>query len=1781
MVKPLLWRKLTIVVFTAMLVVGCMPFGLGLQTAFGADSTSDAPATEKQLLDNGDGTYTLALSVTGESSTSSTTKVTKANVVLVLDTSNSMNNRISGGGTRLDAEKDALTKKDGIIDNLLKQNVPGDSVKSDIIEVGIVNFGGAGSKALDPTTEATKLKDTINGLQTTTGTNWEEGLRLAKTMADGYKQAQPDEDVYVIFLTDGEPTTHYNDHSVNTNYAEEWGYAKDDARGIVTAGYHFYGLFTWGTSGSTHYLSSLVQYAYTGRGDPNTALDDKYKQYYTDASDTKKLIEALNQIVSEITSTVGYTNVDLDDGVTEMTATNLKTAVDGKVTGLKYYRSGGPYSTTANNGLGEEWADAPAATVKNGTVDWDLGNLVLEDKVTYTVTFVVWPKQESVDLVADLNNGIRSYDSLSDDEKAQIKESGGKYSLKTNTDYPTVTYSTVTTTTVDGKTTTVTSDPKTENIKNPDPVGLATTKLNALKAWEDTLDPSQREEIADVELFLKVDGDYYYKKDGQPLGLTLTKESDWTETGYIAIAPGLMVDEDSPAYDPEATQVTYNGKKYAILEDGHEYVFEENDINNHFELTAYTHHPMIMGEDADGNPHIVDVIFTKDASGKITGIESVSDLSDTLSATNTLKGGINITKKVVDENNNEIDSKDPFSVKVTMKDADGNALPEKTASDGTKYTIDYRIYYGPNNPNYDASATPAGGRSDHIYKTGTSFEETIYVGDTIRVVNVENGTVYTVEEENVPAGYEFDKVDYKIAYGEDDSKADPGPDHTVKGNSASYAEVTNKYTFGDLEVSKTVAVQSGDADKAKAKDFTFKFNLYSDNTKAKELTDAEYNYTITKADGSESTGTIKSNGTFTLKDGEKIHIEKLPEGAYYEVTETNIPEGFKNTSKTGATGTVEKDTTVTAAFTNTYEAKPVSVDPPVQKIIQNNDSLYNKGKFTFNITNTSKPESVTTAPMPKNTEITDSATYELEDRKGYYEFGDITFTAPGTYEYTVTESGEVGGVTNDPDAKTGKKLTFVVTDDGKGNLSVSPTTDQVSLSFTNVYDATGSIKLGATKVLEGRTLKADEFSFTVYDKDGKEVATATNKADGTVEFSTMQYTLKDAGKTFEYTIKENIPENADPETHKLGNITYDPQSYAVDVRVSDGGSGSLTVTADKTAAQVKFTNKYEPFETSAKVNIKKVLEGRTLKAGEFSFKMVPTKKVDGDPVTSDGLTAAVKADGTAELPVTYKKAGTYEYTVSEVKPEPALGGVEYDTTSYPVTVTVEDKDGQLVATVTPSEALSFKNTYTTKGDAKIDITKVYEGKNWTDEKFTFELYGSDGKKIDEKTLTKDEQSSFFELKDLTPGTYEYTLKEVVPGTESESDDQAAEPAANKDEAANTDTPADNAQPENQSDNETPAESANDASQTEQPSEETPSETTSNDEAAAEENDTETGSLFGNFMLVAYAADDENTVETENGVITYDGNSYKVSIVVTDNGDGTCKAEVKYPNGEVVTFTNQYEPNPAFVNPEATKKLTGKDLTEGMFQFKLTGNGTNVTVANDADGKVVFPQMNYTVKDAGKTYKYTVEEVKGDVSGVVYDTNKFTFDVRVVYDKDTGKLTAIMSDSAKSMGFVNTYKPAEVTVNLEAHKTLEGAALKDGEFAFVVVDAEGDVVASGKNDANGKVIFGGLTFTEEGTYTYTIKEVNTGVESFEYDGTEYTATIKVKDIDGRLVAETSIAGGSAEFVNTYIPPAEEDEEDPPTSKKVKTGDAAHLMGWLMLAIASEAGAVYAFRRRRDY
>lgn len=286
------------------------------------------------------------------------------------------------------------------------------------------------------------------------------------------------------------------------------------------------------------------------------------------------------------------------------------------------------------------------------------------------------------------------------------------------------------------------------------------------------------------------------------------------------------------------------------------------------------------------------------------------------------------------------------------------------------------------------------------------------------------------------------------------------------------------------------------------------------------------------------------------------------------------------------------------------------------------------------------------------------------------------------FTYKVTESGSANGVTNDTETKT---VSFEVTDDGKGNLTVKRVgNDAAAFTFINTYsvqpvDSSVTDQVKVTKSLTGRDMAADEFAFELLEGD-KVVATGTNSADGSVALSPITYTKPG---THSYMLRE-----VGGGTHKAG-VEYDGSVFAVTTTVTDNGNGTLSVAhkVDNDANAVGFTNSYAPAATSVTLGASKVLNGKSLEDGEFSFAL------EGEDGTQ--LTAGNDANGMVVFPaIQYSEAGTYQYTLSEVKGSET--GVTYDEAAYAVTVAVEDGgEGSLVATVSyeGGKAPVFNNTY--------------------------------------------------------------------------------------------------------------------------------------------------------------------------------------------------------------------------------------------------------------------------------------------------------------------------------------------------------------------------------------------------------------------------------------------------------------------------------------------------------
>ena len=288
-----------------------------------------------------------------------------------------------------------------------------------------------------------------------------------------------------------------------------------------------------------------------------------------------------------------------------------------------------------------------------------------------------------------------------------------------------------------------------------------------------------------------------------------------------------------------------------------------------------------------------------------------------------------------------------------------------------------------------------------------------------------------------------------------------------------------------------------------------------------------------------------------------------------------------------------------------------------------------------------------------------------------------------TFTYKVTESGSADGVTNDTETKT---VSFKVTDHGDGKLTVERlgAASDPAFAFTNTYsvqptDSSVTDQVKVTKQLTGRDMAAGEFAFELLEGNNV-VATGTNSADGSVALSPITYTKPG---THSYMLRE-----VGGGTHKAG-VEYDGSVFAVTTTVTDNGNGTLSVAhkVDNDANAVGFTNSYAPAATSVTLGASKVLNGKSLEDGEFSFAL------EGEDGTQ--LTAGNDANGMVVFPaIQYSETGTYQYTLSEVKGSET--GVTYDEAAYAVTVAVEDDDeGSLVATVSyeGGKAPVFNNTY--------------------------------------------------------------------------------------------------------------------------------------------------------------------------------------------------------------------------------------------------------------------------------------------------------------------------------------------------------------------------------------------------------------------------------------------------------------------------------------------------------
>lgn len=980
---------------------------------------------------------------------------------------------------------------------------------------------------------------------------------------------------------------------------------------------------------------------------------------------------------------------------------------------------------------------------------------------------------------------------------------------------------------------------------------------------------------------------------------------------------------------------------------------------------------------------------------------------------------------------------------------------------------------------------------------------------------------------------------------------------------------TNTAKTGSLTVKKTVV--GGDSQR----EFGFTVALADGDGEPVSGTFGKGEHAVTFTDG---------KATFTLKDGGEKTVAGLPVGAHYTVTE-DAAEGYTTTVNgadgSKAEGAVTEDG-ATAAFTNTYgtatEGRDVSTAGLFTKTLKGRDWA-ESDSFQFTLTGEddapmpegsadgSKTVSVTAAGTKAGDRVAfdfGSIRYTLDDLKdaGFAEVGGKRVRAK-TFTYTVSEArpadgSALAGVAYDGHAAT---MTVTVTDDGSGNLTAStPAIAQASGGdFVNTYttelDYSARAGVLLSKTLSGRAMEAGQFAFTVTAdaetaarlglKTGKDAYTVSAADDGEANLidliggaakGDVTFTDADAGKTYSFTVTET----------KLGGEGYtnDAEPRAVTIAPAyDAATGKLTVTTtvvkdgvevarsevstadDATAlpapVTVAFQNSYEATGTlggegDVTIDATKTLTGRAAAAGEFKFSV---RDARGSVVA----TASNRASGDGEAAeLTFSRidytTGSLDQMVKDGAATKTADG------SWTIPYTVSEDTAALPAGVTAT-ASSFDITVkaTDNGKGGLDVAVAYpEG---SDGKLSFvNGYGTNEATVDlagTKTLALGQAGLGLTQADIE-GKYTFKI-EPLDGAPAPAD------ASGK----------------------TVTEAVNDAAGNVELGSVTFRQPSDLDDVEIDGDGLRTKTF-------AYRVSESGSVDgvTNDAVAS---RTFTVK-VVEDTNTGTLAAKVLpaegTPEGKgAFEFTNTYgvDPAPSSVTDQikVNKKLKGRDLAEGEFEFQLieiSADGSESVAAmgkNAADGTVALGPVTYT---APGTHSYELREVAGTAGGVTYD--RAAYRVRTtVTDAGNGTLTVKheLTDAEgnptgdDSVTFTNGYKAAPVTLKLGAAKVLKGAELKAGQFSFELKGRDGKVMSTAKNAADGSVTFDALTFKQAGTYTFTVSEVDDGQAHVTYDKAVHKIVVTVSDEaadgskTGYLSAKVSYEGDAnlpPVFTNSY-------------------------------------------------
>lgn len=928
----------------------------------------------------------------------------------------------------------------------------------------------------------------------------------------------------------------------------------------------------------------------------------------------------------------------------------------------------------------------------------------------------------------------------------------------------------------------------------------------------------------------------------------------------------------------------------------------------------------------------------------------------------------------------------------------------------------------------------------------------------------EPGTyVYKVSEKN--AGQTINGITYSKNIAEFTVTVTPNAKGELKASiekTSGETEFKNIYAAEPVESSVTSRIAV--AKSLTGRDLTadeFSFELREIKGEDSELIETVAN----AADGKVTFSPIKyteiGQHTYTLHE-----VKGNAGGITYSTAEYTIVTTIADNGKGQLVATHElKDAkdVKSIEFKNVYTTNAAEASLAGKKSLQVPDGLTPAditGKFTFTVIGEEG------APMPASTSV-------HNDADGKVDFGKITFTLDDlnkalgekskkrehTFTYTVTESGEVAGVTND--AKLSRKVSFTVTDNGKGKLSVSRNPDgDAAFTFTNTYNVTPvesrvTDQIIANKVLTGRDLKAGEFSFELVEGD-KVVAKGTNAADGKITMSAVKY---DKPGTHTYTLRE-----VNGGTTSKG-ITYSNVKYTIETAITDNGDGTLKaehVLKDaKGATSATFENSYSvtPADADLDFGLSKAIDGREWTDGdEFSFTITAP---DGAPLPDPATVTVSKhdaKDGIAAIKfgkIRYTATGTYKYEIRENAGSTV--GMTYDAHVATAEVTVtENGDGSLTANVTKKENGRFTNTYRTElnytAAGGLWLSKYLDGRPMTEGQFTF-------------TVTPADDASACAL-GLLPGANSFKSPAAAEATVGLIDILAGhEVIFTQADAGKTFT-----------------------------------------YTVAEKNDGQPGYTYDDAVRTVTIAVADDGAGTLTATTTVSGGPDGTHTTVHKSGENKVESAL-------VPFHNSYSattntPGGTAAQVVATKTLTGRPMADGEFWFGIAYQGELVGYENlkpNIGGHVSFDALHYdtemlanleaaglahrTDKD-GKlawTINYTAyEDLFGLPNGVSATTWSFGFKV-IVVDNGDGTLTATVDYGGVEPLFENVYGAEAVDAALTGTKKLQAAegltpADITGKFAFTVTADEAGAPMPERttttNDAAGNVDFGKIHFTLE-------------------------------------------------------------------------------------------------------